>query len=158
MVTALEVPAEMLIERLAQELKKNPKIRPPVWAYYVKTGVSREKPPDNPDWWYYRAASILRKLYKTGKPIGIERLRTVYGSRMNRGVAPEHFYKASGSVIRKILQQLEQAGLVVKLRRRGRILSAKGRSLLDRLAYEIMRELAEKNPELAKYLPSQRSR
>ncbi len=152
MVTALEVPADKLIERVAQELKKNPRIRPPPWAYYVKTGVAKERPPENPDWWYYRAASILRKLYKAGKPVGLERLRTAYGSRMNRGSAPEHFYKASGAVIRRILQQLEQAGLVVRLRRRGRIISAKGRSLLDRVAYEIMKEMARENPELAKYL------
>ena len=152
MVTALEVPADKLIERVAEALKKNPRIKPPAWAYYVKTGVAKERPPESMDWWYYRAASILRKLYKTGKPVGVERLRTVYGSRMNRGVAPERFYKASGSVIRKILQQLEQAGYVVRIRRKGRIISAKGRSLLDNIAYEIMREMAEERPELAKYL------
>ncbi|MET1101563.1 MAG: 30S ribosomal protein S19e [Pyrodictiaceae archaeon] len=153
MVTALEVPADRLIKRLAEELKKYPQIRPPTWAYFVKTGVAKEKPPEDPEWWYFRAASILRKLYKAGRPVGVERLRTVYGSRMNRGVAPEHFYKASGSVIRKLLQQLERAGLVVKVRRKGRTLSPKGRSLLDKLAYEVMRELVKENPELAKYLP-----
>ncbi|NPA04594.1 MAG: 30S ribosomal protein S19e [Crenarchaeota archaeon] len=152
MVTALEVPANLLIERLAEKLKRNPHIKPPAWAYYVKTGVHKERPPENPDWWYYRAASILRKLYKYGRPVGIERLRTAYGGRMNRGVAPEHFYKASGSVIRKILQQLERAGLVRKLPRRGRVLTPRGRSLLDNTAYEIMKELAERMPELKKYL------
>jgi len=152
MVTALEVPAELLIERLVERLKKIPHVRPPTWAYYVKTGVHKERPPDNIDWWYYRAASILRKLYKQGRPVGIERLRTAYGGRMNRGVAPERFAKGSGAVVRKILQQLERAGLVRKIRGRGRVLSEQGRSLLDNLAYEILRELAEKRPELKKYL------
>ncbi len=155
MVTALEVPADLLIQRLAEKLKKEfPQVRPPVWAYYAKTGVFKEHPPQDVDWWYYRAASILRKLYKRGRPVGVERLRTAYGGRMNRGVAPEHFYKGSGAVIRKILQQLEKAGLVMKVRGKGRTLTPKGRSLLDNLAYEIMKELAEKNPELKKYLPS----
>ncbi len=156
MVTALEVPADLLIKRLAEELKKYPQIRPPVWAYYVKTGVHKELPPQDKDWWYYRAASILRKLYKRGRPVGVERLRTAYGGRQNRGVAPEHFRKGSGSIVRKILQQLERAGLVMKVRRGrviiGRTLSPKGRSLLDNIAYEIMRELAQQNPELQKYL------
>ncbi|HID40958.1 MAG TPA: 30S ribosomal protein S19e, partial [Pyrodictium sp.] len=101
MVTALEVPADLLIERVAQKLKQMPQIRPPAWAYYVKTGVHKERPPENHDWWYYRAASILRKLYKRGTPVGIERLRTAYGGRVNMGVAPEHFRKGSGSIVRK---------------------------------------------------------
>ncbi len=152
MVTALEVPADLLIERVAEKLRKMPQIRPPAWAYYVKTGAHKERLPDNPDWWYYRAASILRKLYKRGRPVGIERLRTAYGGRVNRGVAPERFMKGSGSIVRKILQQLERAGLVRKVRGKGRVLTEQGRSLLDNTAYEIMKELAERKPELKKYL------
>jgi len=152
MVTALEVPADLLIERLAEKLKKMPQIRPPTWAYYAKTGVHKEHPPEDPEWWYYRAASVLRKLYKRGSPVGVERLRTAYGGRVNRGVAPEHFAKGSGSVVRKILQQLERAGLVRRVRGRGRVLTEKGRSLLDNTAYEILKELAEQRPELRKYL------
>ncbi len=154
MVTALEVPADKLIERLAKHLKDRvPEVRPPTWAYFAKTGVHKEQPPEDPDWWYYRAASILRKLYVRGTPVGVERLRTAYGGRMNRGVAPEHFYKGSGSVVRKILQQLEKAGLVVKVGRKGRTLSPAGRSLLDNIAAQIMKEMISKNPELAKYAP-----
>lgn len=152
MVTALEVPADLLIQRVAEKLRKMPQVRPPAWAYYVKTGVHKEKPPENPDWWYYRAASILRKLYKRGVPVGVERLRTAYGGRKRRGVAPAHFAKGSGSVARKILQQLERAGLVRRVKGKGRILTEQGRSLLDNTAYEIMKELAEKMPELQKYL------
>ena len=152
MVTALEVPADLLIERVAEKLRKMPQIRPPAWAYYAKTGVHKERPPENPDWWYYRAASLLRKLYKRGTPVGIERLRTAYGGRVNRGVAPERFAKGSGSVARKLLQQLERAGLVRRVRGRGRVLTDRGRSLLDNTAYEILRELAEQRPELRKYL------
>ena len=154
MVTALEVPADKLIERLALYLKNNvPQVKPPEWAYFVKTGAHKEKPPSDPDWWYYRAASILRKLYKSSEPIGIETFRTIYGGRKNYGSAPEHFVKGSGSIVRKILQQLEQARLVRKVRGKGRILTPQGRALLDRLAFEIMIELVKEQPELAKYLP-----
>ncbi len=154
MVTALEVPADKLIERLALYLKNNvPQVKPPEWAYFVKTGAYKEKPPSDPDWWYYRVASILRKLYKSSEPIGIETFRTIYGGRKNYGSAPEHFVKGSGSIVRKILQQLEQARLVRKVRGKGRILTPQGRALLDRLAFEIMIELVKEQPELAKYLP-----
>jgi small subunit ribosomal protein S19e len=152
MVTALDVPADELIRRVAKKLKEEyDQIKPPAWAYYVKTGPHKERPPEDPDWWYIRAASILRKLYKSGEPIGIETFRVIYGGRKNRGVRPEHFVKAGGSIIRKILQQLEAAGLVQKVPGKGRTLTPLGVSLLDRTAKEIARELVKKYPELSRY-------
>ncbi len=153
MVNALEVPADMLIKRVAEKLKKDyPQVKPPNWAYFVKTGIHKERPPQDKDWWYVRAASMLRKMYKSGEPIGIETFRVIYGGRQNRGVAPEKFRKGSGNIARKILQQLEDAGLVVKVPGRGRALSPQGRSLLDRTAKEIMGEIVKERPELERYL------
>lgn len=147
------VPADALIRRLAEYLKNEvPQVRPPHWAAFVKTGRDREHPPLQEDWWYLRAASILRKLYLKGEPVGIGSLRVAYGGRKNYGSAPEHFVKASGSAIRKILQQLEKAGLVERVAKKGRRLTPKGVSLLDKLSYDILKELARSNPELAKYL------
>ena len=153
MVSAVQVPADRLIAELARYLKeKVSQVKPPEWAFYVKTGAHKERVPSDPDWWYYRCASILRKLYVRGEPVGIKSLRVAYGGRKNYGVAPEHFVKGSGSIIRKALQQLEKAGLIVKVPRKGRTLSPKGRSLLDKLANKVMRELAKENKELEKYL------
>lgn len=154
MVNAIQVPADKLIEKLANYLKENYKdiIVPPEWATYAKTGVSREHPPLQEDWWYLRAASILRKLYKRKQPVGIESLRVAYGGNKRFGSSPPHFRKGSGAVIRNILKQLEKAGLVVKVTGGGRTISPKGVSLLDRFAKEIMAELAKERPELAKYL------
>ena len=155
MVTALDAPADKLIEAVAEYLKTRvTEVRPPAWALMAKTGVHKEHPPTDPDWWYYRAASILRKLYKAGRPVGVERLRTAYGGRLNRGVAPEHFVKGSGSIIRELLQQLEKAGLVEKVPGRGRRLTPAGISLLDNMAFNVLGRLAEKHSELAKYLPA----
>lgn len=152
MVTALDVPADMLIKRVAEKLKREFKeVSPPQWAYFAKTGVHKENPPEDPEWWYVRAASMLRKLYKAEGPIGIESFRVIYGGRQNRGSSPEHFRKGSGSVVRKILQQLERAGLVSKIPGKGRVLSGKGRRLLDLTAKEIIEEIVRDNPELAKY-------
>jgi len=61
MVTARDVPADELIKRLAMRLKNFEQVKPPEWAAYVKTGVFKEKPPTDPDWWYVRAASLLRQ-------------------------------------------------------------------------------------------------
>jgi small subunit ribosomal protein S19e len=153
MVTALEVPANMLIEKLAVYIKENiPEVKPPYWARFAKTGCFKEKPPQNPDWWYYRVASILRKLYKASRPVGLSELRREYGGRKRRGTRPERAYWAPGNAIRKILQQLEQAQLVRKTRG-GRTLTPQGKALLDRIAIEVVLELAKEKPEIAKYLP-----
>ncbi|WP_457549848.1 30S ribosomal protein S19e [Archaeoglobus sp.] len=149
MATVYDVPADMLIHRVAERLKEMPEFAPPEWAKFVKTGVHKERAPEQEDWWWIRVASIFRKVYIDG-PVGIERLRTAYGGRKNRGVKPEKFRKGSGSIIRKALQQLEKAGFVTKTKE-GRIVTPKGRSFLDKIAAEIKRELVQEIPELAKY-------
>ncbi len=135
MTNVYDVPAWDLIERAAEELKKYKAIVPPAWAPFVKTGVHKELPPERPDWWYIRAASVLRKVYLHG-PLGTRRLKAMYGGRKNRGVKAEHPRPGSGSIARHILQQLEEAALVVGSSG-GRQITANGMSFLDRIAYNI---------------------
>ena len=79
MVTVYDIPADDLIRKLAEYLKENvSETTPPTWAAFVKTGAHVERTPSDPDWWYVRCASILRKTYKEG-PIGVSRLRKHYG-------------------------------------------------------------------------------
>jgi len=128
-----DVEINELIEKAAQELKKH--IKQPEWSLFVKTGSGKERPPTQKDWWYLRSASILRKLYTLG-PIGVSKLKTKYGNKKNRGHKPERFRKGSGKIIRTILQQLEEAGFVEKkdkTKRKGRVLTAKGKSFLDKI-------------------------
>lgn len=125
-----------LIEKTALELKKMDTIKPLEWSKFVKTGPFKQRTPEDPDWWYFRAASILNKVYKYG-PIGVNKLRTKYGGKKNRGHKPERFFKGSGNLIRKILQQLEKAELIAKTEkgvRKGKVVTPKGRSFLDKLA------------------------
>jgi len=142
-----EVQPNVLIKRLSEELRKLEELRPPEWSRYAKTGAHRERPPEQPDWWYTRAASVLRRVYLDG-PVGISRLRTYYGGRKNRGVAPEHFRRAGGKALRVILQQLEQAELVAKTERGGRKVTPKGAKMLASLADRAKAELP-KAPEVA---------
>lgn len=130
---------EKYIPALAEALKNIPGFEVPEWAMYVKTGVSRERPPMSEDFWYTRAASILRQLYIRGV-VGVGKLRTKYGSRKDRGGRPDKFFKSGGKIIRVILQQAEAAGLVEKVLRmqHGRRLTQAGRDFLDSIdgAYE----------------------
>jgi len=142
MVGVFDVYPNDLIEKAAEELKKIPEIKPPEWAKFVKTGVHKERPPTDPDWWYKRVAAILRTIYIRG-PIGVSKLRTKYGGKRRRGHKMPHHRKGSGSVIRKALQQLEKAGLVEQSKdklRKGRIITPKGRSFLDRIAIGLLKE------------------
>jgi small subunit ribosomal protein S19e len=135
MTTAFDIPPDALIKKLGEELKKKPEIKPPAWAPFVKTGVHKELPPEDPDWWYVRAGAVLRRVYRDG-PVGVQRLRSVYGGSKNRGSRPNKFRKGSGAILRKVLQQLEAAGLVEKSKT-GRNISAAGRAFVDNVAFTL---------------------
>ncbi|MEM5793194.1 MAG: 30S ribosomal protein S19e [Candidatus Aenigmatarchaeota archaeon] len=133
-----EVDVDKFINLAKEELKKIKEISPPEWAKYSKTGSHRKYPPHLEDWWYIRAASILRKI-QLRQPLGVSRLRTYYGGRKERGHKPERFRRAGGSNIRKILQQLEKAGFVTTKKdglKRGRILTEKGQQFIRKIASE----------------------
>jgi len=129
--------AEKFVLALAAKLKEMSEFEVPEWAGFVKSGVSRERPPVDDDFWYIRAASVLRQLYIKGV-VGVGRLRTRYGSRKDRGGKACKFRKASGKIIRVILQQSEAAGLVEKVDRsqHGRRLTQDGKDLLDSIEVE----------------------
>lgn len=140
-----------LVEELAKELQKIEFIKPPAWASFAKTGAHRERPPARDDWWYLRVASILRKVRLKG-PIGVSKLRTLYGGKQHRGYAPERFRKGSGNIIRKILQQLEKAELLKKEEKKlhkGRIITPKGIKLMDDVAKRIAKliEVKKEKPK-----------
>ena len=124
--------------KLAEALKKIPEFKQPEWVGFVKSSPSRERPIDDPDFWYKRAASILRQIYRK-KVVGVNRLKTKYGGKKNRGSKPEKFKKAGGKIIRTILQQADKAGFTeiakaikgVRERRPGRQLTQKGREFLE---------------------------
>ena len=78
MVSIYQVDPNKLIEKLSKELEGFSEIKAPDWAKFVKTGHSRERPPEDPNWWYLRFAAVLRSVYKLG-PIGVSKLRTKYG-------------------------------------------------------------------------------
>jgi len=147
MTHILEVDANELIVKLADELKKQKLVQPLEWSNFVKTGMHRERHPENPDWWYIRAAAILRSVARLG-PVGTEKLRTKYGGIKNRGHKPEHFFRGSGSIIRKILQQLEKSNLIKQTQvsnHKGRVLTPEGTSLMDKIAVQLAKQSHKEN-------------
>ncbi len=151
MTHAYDVPAGLLVSKVAAELKRRPGIAPPPWAAFVKTGVHRQRSPTQEDWWYVRTAAVLRKVSLAG-PIGSTRLAYQYGGRRDRGSAPYHSRAGSRSIAREILQQLERSGLVQPYRGQGRRISPEGERLLTAAAKELLTDLSKSRPELAKYL------
>lgn len=120
--------------KLAEALKGMPEFKEPEWSFFVKSGTSKKRPPQDSNFWTKRAASILRQIY-VKNVVGVNRLRTRYGSKKNRGMKPEEFRKAGGKIIRTILQQAEAAGLLEKYiqsgKRCGRRLTEKGKELME---------------------------
>ena len=150
MTTLFDVPAEDLIEAVAEEIEDE--LDEPEWVGYAKTGTGRELPPEQEDFWAHRAASLLRKVAVDG-PVGVERLKTAYGDSANGTtryrVRPPNRKEGSGNVIRTALQQLEEAGYVETNKGRGRTVTGEGRALLDDTAEELIEELDR--PELERY-------
>jgi small subunit ribosomal protein S19e len=144
-ITPYEIKSEKFIKALAAKLKTIDEFKMPKWALFVKTSQAKERPPENKEWWYIRIASILRKLYMKGLA-GVGKFRTYYGSRKDRGARPEKFKRASGKIIRTILQQATKAQLVehIKEKKAGRRLTKKGKIFLDQIASELKQEQLEK--------------
>ncbi len=121
--------------KLAEALKGIQEFKSPEWVEFVKSGPAKERPIDDPDFWYKRAASILKQIYKRNI-VGVSRLRTRYGSKKDRGMKPEEFRKAGGKIIRLILQQSDEAGFTeinkgIRKIKAGRKLTQKGKDFLE---------------------------
>ncbi len=152
MTTLYDAPAEDLIEALTETFEDEDDIEAPEWVTFTKTGVDRELPPEQDDFWERRAASLLRKVAVDG-PVGVNALRSEYGSSKQGStryrVRPKRKAKGSGNIIRTALQQLEDAGYVETSENDGRRVTGDGRALLDDTAGEVLSEIDR--PELERY-------
>jgi len=149
MAKVYDVPAYNFISKLS-EILKTEDIPAPSWIPFVKTGAHAIKPPQNPEWWHIRCASILRKIYLNG-PISVNRLRAIYGGGKAIGYGAAHHKDASGAVIRNAIHGLEKLGYVQKAEKKGRMVTKQGMQKLDKLATEILSEMISKEPRLKIY-------
>jgi len=120
--TETKVLAEKLIITLKEELKfdYDPK--------YFKSGACSERIPDNENWYYVRAVSILK--FCIENPRGIKKLRRRYGKLRNLGSKPSKKYLASGFLLRHLVQELERNNYLA-VHPKGRYTSERGKKLLE---------------------------
>lgn len=141
MATVKDVPADAFIRAYAEHLKASDKIQLPEWVDLVKTGRHKELPPMDPDWYFTRAASVVRHIYmKQG--IGVKTFGKIYCGKYRRGVRPVHVSTGSRGLIRHILHQLEKMKLVEGYTgsKGGRCLTSQGRRDLDLIAGRVAAE------------------
>ncbi|MEM0201305.1 MAG: 30S ribosomal protein S19e [Candidatus Micrarchaeaceae archaeon] len=137
MSNVLEADGSKLIEKVAEKLKSSG-VEKPDYLDYVKSGAGRERVPEDENFWYIRCASILRQTYLNGH-IGVSRLRSKYSNRKKHVVHRRHSIRSGGSIITDAFTALEKIGYVKKTTS-GREITPKGRSFLDKLAGEVIKE------------------
>lgn len=143
-VTVKDVCPHEFVKTLSVWLKKSAKIKLPEYVDYVKTGKHKELAPYDRDWYYVRAASVVRHIYLR-QGVGVGALRKVYGGRKRRGTAPARYVKASSAIHRSILQQLEKMQLIEPdSENGGRRITSKGQKDLDQIAGQVMADKQRK--------------
>ena len=143
------VSSEYLVPTLAQKLKPFEQIKQPTWANYAKTATFKQSLPQDQDWWYKRAASILVKLSRDPH-LGVSRLSSKYGGRIVSRAKPHHAARGSRKIIRIILDPLEQAGLI-SINDNGKTLTPLAEKLLNETAKEVLENLKKEEPRLEIY-------
>jgi len=133
--TVKDVDSAVFIKAFAEHLKRQGKFEIPKWADVVKTAVNKELAPYDPDWMYVRTAAIVRRIYIRGG-VGVGAFRKIFGGQYRRGTCTNKFQPASGKIIRYILQQLEEMGLVATSPSGGRRITTEGQRELDTVAVQ----------------------
>lgn len=119
-----------LVSTVAQKLKEQKLVEPPVWVSSVKTGSHAERVPQSENFWFDRCASVLVTVSR--KTVGVQRLRHKYGGKTSNRVSRSHHRMSGGKSIRLPMQQLEKAGLVKKSKK-GREITPAGVALLAKV-------------------------
>jgi small subunit ribosomal protein S19e len=139
-IPIFEVCPHALNRVLAEHIKTSEILTIPKEVDIIKTGHGKEMPPADSDWYYKRAASIIRKLcintigeYKWG--VGIPTFASRYGCRKNRGSRPSKMVNGATGHVRKIMHDFERCNWVIKVE--------KGRKLTEE-ALNVIGQLIEK--------------
>mmetsp|Transcript_81081 Transcript_81081/g.225600 ORF Transcript_81081/g.225600 Transcript_81081/m.225600 type:complete len:150 (-) Transcript_81081:18-467(-) len=137
-ITVRDVPAADFISAYSEVLKNNDKFVVPKWVDLVKTGVHKELAPYNHDWYFIRAAAIVRKVYLR-QGTGVGALSKRFGGNYRRGAAPERHQDGARGLIRSILLSLDELKITEKTEKGGRRVTRIGQQALDLVAGQVAR-------------------
>ena len=128
--TLRDVPAPIFISTYAAYLKNSGQIQLPSWVDVAKSGSHKAFSPIDPDWIFFRFASLVRKIYITGG-LGVTNLRKIYGGKKKRGSKPAKKKISSGKIIRLALKELERLKIIEKGSNGKRYITKKARKDID---------------------------
>ena len=145
--SVLDVPSNKFINQLAAFFKEKNIIKIPKYAPLVKTSRAHDCEPIDPDYIFYKAAAICRKLYVTkSKNVGVGSLRVMFSKKERRGSQPPKTFRAGGKIIRELVIQLKNGGYIQNYEKKddetncGLMLTKTGRSELDKIASGLMKK------------------
>ena len=145
--TVLDAPSSKLINQIASFFKEKNIIKMPKYAPLVKCSRANDCEPIDPDYIYYKAAAICRKLYVTkSRNIGVGSLRSMFSKKERRGSQPPKTFRAGGKIIREIVIQLKNADYIKNYGGKddetnsGLFLTKTGISELDKIASGLMKK------------------
>ena len=134
--TVRDVPANKWVKAMASHFKREGKILVPTCTDFLKTSHGREKAPQNHDWYYYRAAAVLRRIYlRPGTGYG--GMSKAFGNKKNKGSKPEATVRAATGPIHWACKSLEGLKLIGKGKSKGRVLTRTGRKQCDSVAFNV---------------------
>ncbi|TNJ26500.1 Ribosomal protein S19e [Giardia muris] len=137
--SVMRVPADRFIAAFAAHLKNEGTIKVPNFANFVKTGCSRKNAPACADWFYIKAASVMRHFYVSGTtPLGVSTLAGKYSHPASGRSTPHHTRDASRKVIRSIVQQFAGQNLLLTRDGEARHISPNGRKMVEEFANSLL--------------------
>jgi small subunit ribosomal protein S19e len=102
----------------------------------MKQGHGLERAPQNADWYYYRCAAVLRRIYN--RPgTGYGGLSKAFATLKNNGSRPEKTVKASRGLLHWACRSLEGLKLIQKGKKSGRTVTKEGRRKCDAIAFNV---------------------
>ena len=144
--TVLDVPSNKLVNALASFFKEKNIIKPPKYTPIVKCCHANDCEPVDPDYLYYKAAAICRRLYVTkSKTLGVGTLRVMFGMKKRRGSQPPKAFRSGGKIVRDLVKQLKEAKYVSNYEvkddenKGGLHLTKEGQAELDKIAAGLMK-------------------
>ena len=146
--TVLDVPSSQFINELATFFKEKNIIKVPKYAALVKCSRANDCEPISPDYIYYKAAAICRKLYLSkSKNLGVGSLRSMFSKKQRRGSQPPKTFRSGGKIIRDLVIQLKAKEYIDNYGKNeedatdhGLYLTRTGRSELDKIAAGLMKK------------------